>query len=89
MTTARALTRQRRAGILNRKRLDTLQEQRDRLPIERQVAHVICSWLYPANGCACDAAPDKSTCDRMEGIGRHIVDTVRRHDRKQAEASAA
>lgn len=85
MTTVRAITRQRRAAIAERTRRATLAQQWERLPIEVQVAHAICFSLYPCQGCACRNSPDKPACERMVGIGRHVVDTVRRHDRKQAE----
>lgn len=82
MTTARANTRQRRAEI-KRRAAPTIGQLLEQMPLEKRVAYAVCMTYY--SECACFRAPDKPACERMEGGARHIIDTVRHHDRKAAE----
>ncbi len=85
MLTSRAHTRQRRAEAL-RRRAPTILEIRESRPLPVAVAHAICAGLY-SDGCACDRSTNLSVaaCDRMQGIAIHVIDVVRRHDRKQQD----
>jgi hypothetical protein len=80
--TARANTRQRRAAIKKRA-APTIEQLLEQLPLEKRIAYAICRTYY--RECACWRAPHKPACERMEGGARHIIDTVRLHDRKAAE----
>jgi hypothetical protein len=83
MSTVRAITRQRREKMLQMRR-GAFGLAEDQLPLKRQVVHKICTGVYGFQCCACEKAPDKPACDRIEGIAQHIIDLIRRYDlRKQ------
>jgi hypothetical protein len=86
--TARSNTRQRRATIERHARAQTIADLRDNLPLPVRVAHAICQSTYGYSKCACAKAPDKSTCEMMEGCARHVIDIIRRFDAKAAEERA-
>jgi hypothetical protein len=80
--TARTNTRQRRQAIKKRA-APTIGQLLEQLPLEKRIAYAICRTYY--RECACFRSPGKPACERMEGGARHIIDTVRLHDRKAAE----
>lgn len=79
MQTARAQTKARRTAI-EKRRVPTLGERYDALPLNTRVAYAICGSFY--NDCACKKSLDKPVCVRLEGAARYVIDMVRRHDHK-------